>query len=109
MKIIPYGRQWVDASDIREVTKILKSDWLTQGPKIKEFEDALCKYTGAKYAVAVSAKTGFPPQYNIEFAEATKVIGEVIASSPLFIFAARHAMCKAAVPLDTATAYLAPV
>ena len=57
MKIIPYGRQWVDASDIREVIKVLKSDWLTQGPKIKEFEEALCKYTGAKYAVAVSSGT----------------------------------------------------
>ena len=57
MKIIPYGRQCVNASDIREVIKVLKSDWLTQGPKIKEFEDALCKYTGAKYAVAVSSGT----------------------------------------------------
>ena len=47
MRIIPYGHQWVDESDIKEVTKVLKSDWLTQGPKIKEFEDALCKYTGA--------------------------------------------------------------
>ena len=57
MKIIPYGRQWIDASDIREVIKVLKSDWLTQGPKIKEFEGALCDYTGAKYAVAVSSGT----------------------------------------------------
>jgi len=57
MRTIPYGRQWIDASDIREVIKVLKSDWLTQGPKIKEFEDALCKYTGAKYAVAVSSGT----------------------------------------------------
>jgi UDP-4-amino-4,6-dideoxy-N-acetyl-beta-L-altrosamine transaminase len=57
MKIISYGRQCIDASDIREVIKVLKSDWLTQGPKIKEFEDALCKYTGAKYAVAVSSGT----------------------------------------------------
>ena len=57
MKIIPYGRQWVDASDIKEVIKVLKSDWLTQGPRIKEFEDDLCKYTGAKYAVAVSSGT----------------------------------------------------
>ena len=57
MKNIPYGRQWVDASDIKEVVKVLKSDWLTQGPKIKEFEEALCTYTGAKYAVAVSNGT----------------------------------------------------
>ncbi|MBM3702112.1 MAG: UDP-4-amino-4,6-dideoxy-N-acetyl-beta-L-altrosamine transaminase [Actinobacteria bacterium] len=57
MRIIPYGRQCVDASDIREVIKVLKSDWLTQGPKVKEFESELCQYTGSKYAVSVSSGT----------------------------------------------------
>ena len=57
MKMIPYGHQWLDEGDIKETVKVLKSDWMTQGPKIKEFEDALCKYTGAKYAVAVSSGT----------------------------------------------------
>jgi UDP-4-amino-4,6-dideoxy-N-acetyl-beta-L-altrosamine transaminase len=57
MRIIPYGHQWIDEDDIKEVVKVLKSDWITQGPKVKEFEDALCKYTGAKYAVAVSSGT----------------------------------------------------
>ena len=57
MKTIPYGRHWIDAEDIKAVTEVLKSDWLTQGPKIKEFEEALCKYTGARYAVAVSSGT----------------------------------------------------
>ena len=57
MKTIPYGRQFVDQSDIEAFVNVLKSDWLTQGPKIKEFELALCKYTGSKYAVAVSSGT----------------------------------------------------
>jgi len=57
MKVIPYGHQWIDDSDINEVVKVLKSDWITQGSKVKEFEDALSKYTGAKYAVAVSSGT----------------------------------------------------
>lgn len=57
MKHIPYGRQWIDNDDIREVVKTLKSDWITQGPKIAEFERELCKYTGAKYAAAVSSGT----------------------------------------------------
>jgi len=57
MKIIPYGKQHIDSSDIAEVVKVLKSDWITQGPKVKEFEEALCKYTGAKYAVCVSSGT----------------------------------------------------
>jgi len=57
MKKIPYGRQSIDAKDINEVIKVLKSDWITQGPRIPEFEAALCQYTGAKYAVAVSSGT----------------------------------------------------
>ena len=57
MKTIPYGRQHIDPRDIKEVIRILESDWITQGPKIKEFEEALCRYTGARYAVAVSSGT----------------------------------------------------
>lgn len=57
MKWIAYSRQYIDSSDIKEVVKALKSDWLTQGPKVKEFEEALCAYTGAKYAVVVSSGT----------------------------------------------------
>lgn len=57
MKYIPYSRQSIDQDDIEEVVKVLRSDWITQGPKIKEFEDALCKYAGTRYAVAVSNGT----------------------------------------------------
>lgn len=57
MKNIPYGHHWIDKVDIRSVVQVLKSDWLTQGPKIEEFENALGKYTGAKFAVAVSSGT----------------------------------------------------
>lgn len=57
MKFIPYGRHTIDKADIRAVTATLNSGWITQGPKIREFEDVLCKYTGAKYAVAVSSGT----------------------------------------------------
>ena len=56
-KFIPYGRQFIDEDDIKEVVKVLKSPWITQGTKIREFEEALCKYTGAKYAVVVSSGT----------------------------------------------------
>jgi UDP-4-amino-4,6-dideoxy-N-acetyl-beta-L-altrosamine transaminase len=57
MKVIPYGRQWVDERDIRAVVNVLKSDYLTQGPVIEQFEGAVAKYCGAKYAVAVSSGT----------------------------------------------------
>ncbi len=52
-----YGKQSISWSDIWSVVKVLKSDWLTQGPKVKEFEQAICDYTGAKYCVAVSNGT----------------------------------------------------
>ena len=54
---IPYARQSIDYRDIFSVVKTLRSDYLTQGPKIKEFEDAIAEYCGAKYAVAVSSGT----------------------------------------------------
>jgi len=57
MKTMPYSCQWIDENDIKEVNKVLRSNWITQGPKVKEFEDTLCKYTRAKYAVAVSSGT----------------------------------------------------
>src|SRR3990167_2153653 len=55
--LIPYGRQTIDADDIRVVVKVLKSNWLTQGPTVKKFEESLAKYCGAKFAVAVSNGT----------------------------------------------------
>ena len=57
MKFIPYGHQWIDEEDIEEVVKVLRSDWITTGPKIEEFENALCRYIGCKYAVAVNSGT----------------------------------------------------
>ena len=45
---IPYSHQYIDSHDIKEVINVLKSGWLTQGPKIAEFEEALCRYTGAQ-------------------------------------------------------------
>jgi dTDP-4-amino-4,6-dideoxygalactose transaminase len=54
---INYGRQWIDRDDLRAVEGVLKSDFLTQGPKIAELEKAICGYVGAKYCVAVSNST----------------------------------------------------
>ncbi|MBU0660595.1 UDP-4-amino-4,6-dideoxy-N-acetyl-beta-L-altrosamine transaminase [Patescibacteria group bacterium] len=55
--MIPYGRQSIEEEDIHAVVEALRSDWLTQGPKLKEFEEKLAAYCGAKYAVAVSNGT----------------------------------------------------
>jgi UDP-4-amino-4,6-dideoxy-N-acetyl-beta-L-altrosamine transaminase len=54
---IPYGCQWIDKSDIKAVEAVLQSDYLTQGPAIAAFEDALKQVIGAKYCVAVSNAT----------------------------------------------------
>jgi len=57
MNPIPYGKQNITQADIDAVVEVLKSDYLTQGPKIKEFEDAFASYVESKYAVAVSNGT----------------------------------------------------
>jgi UDP-4-amino-4,6-dideoxy-N-acetyl-beta-L-altrosamine transaminase len=56
-KILPYGKQQITDEDIRAVIDTLKSDYLTQGPKINEFEQAFADYVGSKYAVAVANGT----------------------------------------------------
>lgn len=50
---IPYGRQCLDEEDIKAVVDVLRSDYLTTGPKVREFEEKAADYVGAKYAVAV--------------------------------------------------------
>jgi UDP-4-amino-4,6-dideoxy-N-acetyl-beta-L-altrosamine transaminase len=57
MHIIPYGKQEITQQDIDSVVAVLKSDFLTQGPKVLEFEEAFASYVGAKYAIAVSNGT----------------------------------------------------
>ena len=54
---IPYGRQSIDEDDIAAVTDVLHGDWLTQGPAVREFEEAFAAACGAPYAVAFSSGT----------------------------------------------------
>ena len=54
---LPYGRQWIDDDDIAAVVEVLRSDWLTTGPKVEEFEAAFAAQTGVAEAVAVSSGT----------------------------------------------------
>lgn len=57
MNPIPYGRQYITDKDIEAVVEVLKSEFLTQGPKISEFEEAFARFIGSKYAVAVANGT----------------------------------------------------
>jgi len=54
---IPYARQWIDEDDIQAVVEVLRSDWLTTGPKVAKFERIFADFVGAKEAVAVSSGT----------------------------------------------------
>ena len=55
--MIPYGRQSIDEDDIRAVVDVLRSDWLTTGPKVVEFERSFAQFVGAREAIAVSSGT----------------------------------------------------
>ena len=57
IKFLPYGKQYIDENDIKDVLDVLKSDFITQGPKIGEFEEKLADYCGSKYAVAFNSGT----------------------------------------------------
>ena len=54
---LPYGHQWIEEEDIEAVVEVLRSDWLTTGPKMREFEEAIAEYVGAKYAVSFTSGT----------------------------------------------------
>ena len=56
-KFLPYGKQTLDQEDIDSVVKVLNEDFITQGPRINEFEEKIAKYVGAKYAVAFNSGT----------------------------------------------------
>ncbi len=106
MKKFNYGKQFLDFGDIWEVIKTLRSDFLTQGPKVAEFENAICKYMGAKYAVAVANATA-----GLHIAMMALDIGsgdEVITSPITFLASANCALYVGASPkfvdIDSSTA-----
>ena len=64
--MLSYSTQLIEEDDIQAVIEVLKSNFLTQGPKVEKFEDDLCKYTGAKYAITFnSATSALSAAYNI--------------------------------------------
>lgn len=57
MRILPYGKQQISKADIQAVSRVLSSEFLTQGPVIAQFEEALAKYVGSKFCVVVNSGT----------------------------------------------------
>ncbi len=86
--MIPYGRQDVDEADIAAVVRVLKGDWLTQGPHVAEFEAKICELTDAQFAVAFSSGTA--ALHGAAFA-AELGPGDIVATSPLSFAASANA------------------
>ncbi len=86
--ILPYGRQSIDQDDIDAVSKVLRSDFLTTGPAVQEFEASLAKICGAKYAISVSSGTA---ALHIAYAAAGLGPGDEIITSPLTFAATANA------------------
>ena len=109
--MIPYGKHHVTDEDIDEVVKVLKSEFLTQGPKIPEFEDMICAYTGANYAIAVNSATS---ALHIACKALGLGKGDILWTSPItFVASANCALyCNADidfVDIDPETYNLCPV
>lgn len=54
---LPYSCQWIQPDDVREVVRVLRSDWITQGPTVREFEERFAVHAGARHAVSFSSGT----------------------------------------------------
>ena len=79
---IPYGRQSIDEDDIAAVVRVLRGDWLTQGPEVAAFEDDLANVCGAPYAVAFSSGTA--ALHGAAFAAGVGPGDEVVVSALTF-------------------------
>lgn len=95
--MIPYGHQSVDNKDINEVIKVLKSDWLTQGPRVLEFEKKLAADCGAEYAVACA--NGTAALHLAYLAAGLKKGDEVITSANTFVATANMLLAVGARPV----------
>ncbi|MCF2700348.1 UDP-4-amino-4,6-dideoxy-N-acetyl-beta-L-altrosamine transaminase [Fusobacterium mortiferum] len=96
MKIISYGRQYIDEADIKAVIETLQSDYMTQGPKIKEFEDKVAKYHGCKYAVAFC--NGTAALHGAYYAVGLKEGDEFITSPITFAASGNGALYLGGIP-----------
>lgn len=109
--MIPYGRQSIDEEDIQAVVEVLRSDWLTTGPKVDEFEGAFADLVGAKEAVAVC--NGTAALHGAIYALGIESGDEVIVPPITFVSSANCVVFQGGVPVfadvDPDTLLLDPV
>jgi UDP-4-amino-4,6-dideoxy-N-acetyl-beta-L-altrosamine transaminase len=96
-KYLLYGQQWIDEEDIKAVAEVLKSSYITTGPKVKEFEEKVAGYVGARYAVAVA--NGTAALHAACFAAGIKKGDEVITSPLTFAASANCVLYQGGVPV----------
>ncbi len=95
--LLPYGRQSIDENDIQAVVETLRSDWLTTGPKVAEFEEAMATWVGAKYAVSFSSGTA--ALHAAAFASGLQPGDEAITSPLTFAATANCVLYQGATPV----------
>ena len=97
MRPIPYGRHNIDDDDIKAVIETLKSDFMTQGPKVAEFEDKVAKYHKCKYAVAFS--NGTTALHGAYFASGIGEGDEFISPAMTFVSSSNAGIYMGAKPI----------
>ena len=95
--LLPYGHQSIDEADIQAVVATLRSDWLTTGPRIAEFEEAFAARTGARHAVSFSSGTA--ALHAAAFTAGLKSGDEAITSPLTFVATANCVLYQGAVPV----------
>ncbi|HME41965.1 MAG TPA: aminotransferase class I/II-fold pyridoxal phosphate-dependent enzyme [Syntrophorhabdales bacterium] len=95
--MIPYSRQLIEQDDIEAVTRVLRSDFLTQGPAVEAFESALTSYTGAHYAVLFASGTA--ALHAAHFAAGIGAGDEVLTSPITFAATSNAALYLGATPV----------
>jgi len=95
--VLPYGHQSIAEDDIQAVVETLRSDWLTTGPKVAEFEEAFAARVGAKHAVAFSSGTA--ALHGVAFAAGLKAGDEAITSPLTFAATANCVLYQGARPV----------
>jgi perosamine synthetase len=94
---LPYGRQALDEDDIQAVVDVLRSDWLTTGPKVAEFEEAFALYLGTQFAVSFSSGTA--ALHAASFASGLKTGDEAITTPLTFAATANCVLYQGASPV----------
>jgi perosamine synthetase len=95
--LLPYGRQAIGEDDIQAVVDVLRSDWLTTGPKVGEFEEACAAWVGAKHAVSFSSGTA--ALHGCAFAAGLKPGDEAITTPMTFAATANCVLYQGATPV----------